>query len=141
VVPRTAARLLAPLSVALGVFSACLDLTPVEADTPGLPEGGLSDSRVPGPCEACAFGGSTPSAECATTFAGCEQDAVCNAIIVCMRETGCFEVAGGEAVNRCGVPCVLGAGVNSPTDPALAAAVDVAGCAFEACPDLCFPEQ
>jgi hypothetical protein len=140
VVPRTAGRLFAPTGIALAVFSACLDLSPVEAETPGFPEGGLSDSRVRGPCEACAFGGSTPSEKCAATFADCEQDAVCDAIVVCMRETGCFEVSGGEEVNRCGVPCVLGAGVNSPNDPALAGAVDVAGCAFEACPGLCFPE-
>jgi hypothetical protein len=116
-------------------------LNPVEAGTPGLPEGGLSDSRVPGPCEACAFGGSTPSAECSATFTSCEQDSVCNAIVVCMRETGCFEVTGGEAANRCGVPCVLGAGVSNPADPSLATAVDVAGCAYQACPEICFPES
>jgi hypothetical protein len=138
--PRSAGRVLAPILFATAILAACLDLSPVEAETPALPEGGISDSRVQGPCEACAFGGTPPSEECTATYAGCEQDSVCNAIIICMRETGCFEVSGGEAVNRCGVPCVLGAGVSTTTDPGLTAAVDVAGCAYATCPDLCFPE-
>jgi hypothetical protein len=126
----------------VGTFSACLDLSPITATgSAPLGDAGLSDSHVQGPCEACGFAdGGNPEPECVKDNADCAGDPVCNAIIVCMRATGCFEVLAGEEANRCGLPCVLGAGVSAPTDPSLGLALDVVGCVASRCPAVCFPE-
>ena len=128
-------------SIALGTLSACLDLSPVAA-TGSAParDSGLSDGRIQGPCEACGFANSgNPEPACVRDNSDCTSDSVCNAIIVCMRETGCFEVLAGEEANRCGLPCVLNAGVSTTTDPSFELALRVVACAANRCADVCFP--
>jgi hypothetical protein len=137
--------LLAAGLLALGcVFNACLDLTPI-GESPVVGDGGLPVARDAsgadgGSCEPCFFSEADTGESCKETMDKCNATAPCAKIVRCMLDVGCYDGLGGEAANRCGLNCVLGAGVTSPVDPGLAAAVDMADCSHRKCPVLCFKD-
>lgn len=125
-------------------FPGCLDLTPVGSTYQSLADAaptGADASTSSGRCERCFYGHVDSGVTCKDVEDTCNTTATCPKIVRCMLEVGCYDGPGGEAANRCGVNCVLGAGVTSPDDPGLAAAVSMANCSHQKCPALCFPDS
>lgn len=98
-------------------------------------------ARVVSPCERDLFPEAPTTSLCAKEVQLCVDTPRCSEIIHCMLDKGCFLLSASEDINRCSLPCVLGSGVVSPTDPAVANGVDLAGCADRSYPDECFPDD
>jgi hypothetical protein len=135
------------LAISPTLFSVqgCLELTPIGPDRRELPStmdgGGIVVGGEGGaltPCLECFLSTRDGARTCDAEQMACDGTAPCRSIVDCMVATGCYDGFGHEAANRCGLPCVLAAGVQSPSDPGLLQAVEVAGCATTSCPGLCF---
>jgi hypothetical protein len=129
------------VAILCSTFLGCRDLTPIRVDREPvtLRDAATGDGASPDQsCQACLFAPIDSGMKCANIFDTCYANPLCEKLITCMLESGCFEGFGGEDGNRCGVPCALSAGVVSATDPAVNLGIEVAGCAYTVCPGLCF---
>jgi hypothetical protein len=120
----------------------CMDMNAVTVD--GGLGSGISDTDAAHGISACERDlypdSSTPSL-CAKAVQVCADTPRCPETIRCMFDKGCFLLGVSEDINRCSLPCVLGAGITTPSDPAVVNAVDLSGCADRSYPDACFPDD
>jgi hypothetical protein len=122
-------------------INGCLDVTPLDVARPPRPDGGLSDSRTQGPCEACLFappGETGPN--CEEPLAECAANPRCAELRDCLRFAGCYEATDGDEAGRCGTPCALELGITSLDDPAILPIFAISDCSLVRCPGLCFPK-
>lgn len=116
---------------------ACVDLTPVTLEVTDAAS--APDGSAPNECELCLYG-PQGQAGCGEQLAACNDDAKCPAIMRCMFDKDCTRTNDDETVNRCSLPCVLAAGVTSPSDPGVVNAIALSNCSAGPCPNACYAE-
>jgi hypothetical protein len=115
--------------------AACVDLTPVTlgtGDAALTPDGGVGNE-----CEICLLQ-EEGAAQCAAELTACNDDPKCPNIMRCLFDNDCTSSSNDDTVNRCALPCALGAGVTSPSDPGVVLGVNLSFCAKAACPGRCY---
>jgi hypothetical protein len=126
--------------LAVTLLVSCVDTTPLAPTDPdddadaGRPDGPAGDGSIDTPCRRCITG---EDSVCFPLYQVCLTTPLCPELSDCLFQEHCYEVPNFEDRVACALPCADKVGIQTGTDPAIPAVLDINVCSIANCLEEC----